>query len=54
MTNGTMTFSEYPPEQVDQVLTALPTNELEAATVPTLVWAQWSCQPLQQASGGEA
>ena len=37
MADGTMTFSDYPPEQVGQVLAALPAAEPETTVVPTSV-----------------
>lgn len=38
MTDGTMTFSDYPPEQAEQILATLPTGvDLDATTVPTSV-----------------
>ncbi len=37
LADGTMTFSDYPPEQAGQILAALPTEELDTTTVPTSV-----------------
>lgn len=37
MTDDTMTFGDYPPEEAEQVLAGLPDANLDASTVPTSV-----------------
>ncbi|HWH00053.1 MAG TPA: hypothetical protein VNV66_12205 [Pilimelia sp.] len=37
MDEGTLTVTDLPPEQAEQVLTALPPADLDASTVPTSV-----------------